>query len=744
MAIWSVEIKELAKLYESLSGKFPELEKELAQLIRAEDPNVLMLYSRRCLEVIITDLCECELNRPRKTEPLQGIIDKLNKEGKVPSHIIASMHSLNSLSTFGAHPKDFDPHQIKPVLVNLEIIIKYYLKFKGSGKIIQPGQVQTAGNKDKGSGDADQSPGKSKIIRAGLISASGLILLIIAILLFFTDIFKSGKKSEEIEKSIAVLPFKLLSDEPDKQYLADGMMDAITLYLSKIQDLRVMSRTSVEQYRETRKTANEIGKELNVEYLLEGSFQKYGDNARLIVQLIKVSEDSHAWADEFNSKWSDVFSLQSEVAQKIATELKVVLTPVEIEKMEERPTGNLEAYQAYLRGRYYAHQPHFSTQNWNLALQNYQDAVDMDTTFALAYGELAHAHARFIYLREDISESRLKKADQAAVKALRYGTDQSGVHLSLGYYYLYAYRDTEKALAHLEIAEKGLPNNAEIMVEKAAIIVILGRWEECIDLLEKAQQLSPSDAYIPSELALGYWYTRHYSKTINACDQAIALSPTATWPYLYKIFAYWSWKGTCKESRDVIKFINDKHEWYLFTLFWQEVGDGNYEKAFQLMSDTTRLWGTQTKMWAYPQTMSKAFLYDYLGQSENARIAWEASLPALEQMVKEVPADPRYRSSLGIVYASLGRKEDAVREGKKAVELLPVTKDAVYGIGHLQDLAVIYIKSGEFDLALKQIEQLLAIPSWITPVWLDWDIRFAPMRSHPGYNELLKKYPVSE
>ena len=401
MAIWSVEIKELAKLNESLSGKFPELEKELAQLIRAEDPNVLMLYSRRCLEVIITDLCECELNRPRKTEPLQGIIDKLNKEGKVPSHIIASMHSLNSLSTFGAHPKDFDPEQIKPVLVNLDIIIKYYLKFKGSGKIKQPGQVETAGNKDKGSGDANQIPGKLKINRAGLITASGFILLIIAILLFFTDIFKSGKKSEEVEKSIAVLPFKLLSDEPDKQYLADGMMDAITLYLSKIQDLRVMSRTSVEQYRETRKTANEIGKELNVEYLLEGSFQKYGDNARLIVQLIKVSEDSHAWADEFNSKWSDVFSLQSEVAQKIATELKVVLSPGEIEKMEERPTGNLEAYQAYLRGRYYAHQPHFSTQNWNLALQNYQDAVDMDTTFALAYGELAHAHARFIYLSRD-------------------------------------------------------------------------------------------------------------------------------------------------------------------------------------------------------------------------------------------------------------------------------------------------------------------------------------------------------
>jgi TolB-like protein len=262
---------------------------------------------------------------------------------------------------------------------------------------------------DKLPGEADQNRKNSKILRKGLISAFGLILLIIGGILFFTVIFKSGEKSEEVEKSIALLPFKLLSDEPDKQYLADGMMDAITLYLSKIQDLRVMSRTSVEKYRETTKTANEIGRELNVEYLLEGSFQKYGDNARLIVQLINVSEDSHAWADEFNSRWSDVFSLQSEVAQKIATELEVVLTPGEIIRMEERPTENLEAYQAYLRGRYYAHQPHFTTQTWNLALQNYLDAVEMDTTFALAYGELAHAHARYIYLGRIFQSQEYKK-----------------------------------------------------------------------------------------------------------------------------------------------------------------------------------------------------------------------------------------------------------------------------------------------------------------------------------------------
>jgi TolB-like protein len=201
----------------------------------------------------------------------------------------------------------------------------------------------------------------------GLVS--GTLLMDCVALLFFSNIISSSRKSREFEKSIAVLPFKLLSDEPDKQYLADGMMDAITLHLSKIKDLRVISRTSVEQYRGTTKTIHAIGQELDVQYLLEGSFQKFGDNTRLIVQLIKVREENHVWANEYNSKWSEVFSLQSEVAQKIASELLVVLTPEEIEKMAEKPTENLDTYQAYLRGRYYTGQPHFSIQI-GLRLQN--------------------------------------------------------------------------------------------------------------------------------------------------------------------------------------------------------------------------------------------------------------------------------------------------------------------------------------------------------------------------------------
>ena len=643
MKIWSAEIKELEKLYESLKGQVPDLEKEMERLIKADDENMILLYSRRCLEVIITDLCECVLKRPRKTEPLKGIIDKLLKEEKVPSHIISSMKGLNELSTYGAHPKDFDPEQVKPVLINLDIIIKWYLKHKETGTDIKAKpaeEVRREINITKNEKKIITIP-KKRLIAFG----SGLMLLIaiVVTILILTDIVGDGKQTKQIEKSIAVLPFKLLSDEPDKQYLADGMMDAITLHLSKIKDLRVISRTSVEQYRRTIKTIHSIGQELDVEYLLEGSFQKFGDNTKLIVQLIKASEESHVWANEYNSKWSDVFSLQSEVAQKIASELLVVLTPEEIEQMAEKPTDNLDAYQAYLRGRYYAGQPHFSIQDWTQALQGYQDAVEIDTTFALAYGELARAHARLIFLRQDLSELRLEKADQAAAKALRLGSDQPRVHLALGYYYLYAYRDEGQALRHLEIAEKSLPNNYEILVEKAAIIVTKGRWEEYITLLEKALQLCPNDVSILTDLAEGYWVTRRFRKNIDACNQAISLSPNSTWPYIFKVFGYWSWKGPCKESRDALKHIGNTDEWYLFSWWFQETGEGDYQAAMQLMSDTSIIWGTNNKMWAIPRTMFNAFIYDYLDEQELARVNYKAAMEIFKKKVVEIGKNYKFK-----------------------------------------------------------------------------------------------------
>jgi TolB-like protein/lipoprotein NlpI len=406
MQIWFAEIKELESLNTSIKGRVPELEKELERLVKADDENMILLYSRRCLEVIITDLCENELKRPRGSEPLKGIIDKLSHEKKVPSNIIASMEGLNTLSTFGTHPKDFDPEQVKPVLNNLAIIIKWYVKYKDAQTInkAKPEEVKSGG-KELMDNRGDIHRPKKKLIL--LISGVLLVVAIVIVVLFVFNIIGSKTEIKETEKSIAVLPFTLLSNETDKQYLADGMMDAIVLHLSKIEDLRVLARTSTLQYREPDKTMTEIGRELGVSYMLEGSFQKYGDNVRLIVQLIKTEEEDHIWVNEYDRKWNDILSVQSEVAQVVARELHSVITPEEKELIEKASTTKLTAYDLYLQGNNY--QEDYSKTN---SLETYQKAVslylasiDIDSAFARAYTGLAFAYWNRYYWESYFKEN---------------------------------------------------------------------------------------------------------------------------------------------------------------------------------------------------------------------------------------------------------------------------------------------------------------------------------------------------
>ena len=286
MQIWSAEIKEIESLYTSIKGRFPELEKELEQLIETKDANVVMLYSRRCLEIIVSDLCEFELKRPRKTEPLKGIIDKLHSEEKVPSHIITSMDHLNSLSTYGAHPKEFDPQQVKPVLNNLTTIIEWYRKYKDN-QIISKAKTEEAKpdiEKPVNFKELNHKPNK-KIIT--LLSGLLLVGAIVIILLFIFDIIGGGERAEDLtklEKSIAVLPFENLSSDEEQAWFSDGITDVIINQLSKISDLRVLSRTATLKYgeKEEKKSIPEIGEELGVNYLIEGTVQRQENKMRIL------------------------------------------------------------------------------------------------------------------------------------------------------------------------------------------------------------------------------------------------------------------------------------------------------------------------------------------------------------------------------------------------------------------------------------------------------------------------------
>ena len=384
MPIWSSEIKELEKLYESFKGQLPDLEKELERLIKADDENMILLYSRRCLEVIITDLCECELKRPRKTEPLQGIIDKLHKEEKVPSHIISSMHGLNELSTFGTHPKDFDPEQVKPVLNNLDIIIKWYLKYKETGTDVKVKPDEGIKHEIKSTGDVKKDITISRKKLAGIIGGSiGVIASVFAVL-YFSSIIGSSKQTKEPEKSIAVLPFHNYSGDPAQEYMCNGLTDEIIGHLYKIKSFdKVVSLNSVLTYKETDKRLPRIAEELKVNYILEGTYKKIGDQIRVTAQLIEPKKDRHIWQNEYDLPYKEIITIQADIALKIADHLKAFLTSFEEQNIKKIPTTSQEAYQLIQQALNLLNTSTYKSydQLYDLSLR----AIELDPGYADAY-----------------------------------------------------------------------------------------------------------------------------------------------------------------------------------------------------------------------------------------------------------------------------------------------------------------------------------------------------------------------
>jgi TolB-like protein len=525
MTIWTGEIKELEKLYESFKGHLPGIVKELEQLIRTDDANVVMLYSRRCLEVIVTDLCECELRRPRKTEPLKGIIDKLNSEEKVPSHIITSMHSLNSLSTYGTHPKDFDPEQVKPVLNNLAIIIKWYLKYKDF-KIIS--KSKEGEEKFENIDYDDSEKVKSKPIKMSLLIFTSLIfILIVASVVVVLSL--RGKKSGDItklEKSIAVLPFKNESSNDSTTYFLDGVMEEILTNLQTVKDLRVISRTSVEQYRNQTKSIPEIARELGVNYIVEGSGQKYGSSFRLRTQLIMAEHESHLWGESFQQKITeveDIFNIQIRIAKSIANELKAVITPEERKLIEKIPAADIEVYDEYLKARSYF--SNYTKESLNKALEYLNSAIEKNPDWAPLYAGLAEL---WIWIQQSGWEPPSvagPKILENLNKAMELDPDLAEVHYQNAVIAQLVEWNWEKSEKEFLKALAINPNNALYRLMYAQLLLILDRDDESLEQRELAISLDPLNPatklmYIGTLVQAG-----DYKTSLSLMEEALATNP---------------------------------------------------------------------------------------------------------------------------------------------------------------------------------------------------------------------------
>jgi non-specific serine/threonine protein kinase len=548
-------------------------------------------------------------------------------------------------------------------------------------------------------------------------------------------------------KMLAVLPFVNLG-LPEDDYFAAGITEEITSRLATIRELGVISRTSAVHYAGTNKTVKQIGSELGVGYILEGTVRWAREpggtsKVRITPQLIRVSDDTHLWSEPYDRVIQDIFEIQSEIAQNVVEHLGLTLLDKQHSAVETRPTDNLEAYQAYLRGEYYADQPHFVAKHWEQAVESYQRATELDPGFALAYARLSEAHARLYYYRYDTSEDRRSKAKAAANRAVELEPNSPAIHLASGYFHLFVEQDVASAFKEFDIAARYLPDNADVLEAKGDGFRQEGHWEEAIDHYSRACELDPRSASRRENLAETYWWTRRHSDALDAANKAIALAPDQMWPYLDKTFNFWSWKGkgALTDARAALEALGPGQDpgWMVWAWFYQTAFEGNYPEALGYLASFPDEW-IRIKIGACPKSLLSAQVHDLLGEPERARSEYENARSLLETEVQTHPDDPRYHSSLGIAYAVLGRKEEAIREGKRAVDLLPMSKDAVYGIPCVIALAHIFTIVGEQDAAVGEIERLLSQPSWMSPAWLEMDFRWNRLRDNPKFKQLLEKY----
>src|SRR6058998_3691337 len=382
------------------------------------------------------------------------------------------------------------------------------------------------------------TPGSHRRRNLLMLIASGIIISAGAG--FFLLPRASARK---IDKSIAVLPFQSLSDEKENGYFADGMQDDILTNLSKIGDLKVISRMSVMSYRgDAVRNAREIGKALGVATLLEGSVRRVGNRVRVNVQLINANNDEHIWAEDYDRDLTDVFAIQTDLAQKIASALQAKLSPTEKARLDNRPTQNPEAYLLFVQAHDYANRTDMFRNTTLNAEALFEQAIKLDPNFALAFADLSMVES-WLYHSSDPVPARREKARLNADEALRLQPDLSEGHLALGFSYYYGDRDYERALTEFEIAKRDLPNEAQAYMAIGAIQRRQGKWAESTANLEKSASLDPKNETILMNLAYSYMALRNFEAADKTVDRAMAIAPQSFATLALKGYLAVAWRG---------------------------------------------------------------------------------------------------------------------------------------------------------------------------------------------------------
>src|SRR5881392_2173576 len=575
--------------------------------------------------------------------------------------------------------------------------------------------------------------------RRNIIALTAIGVVVSAVGGFFLFPRASGRS---VEKSIAVLPFENLSDEKENAYFADGMQDDILTNLSKIGDLKVISRMSVMSYRgDGLRNAREIGKALGVGSLLEGSVRRVGNRVRVSVQLINADNDEHIWAEDYDRDLTDVFAIQTDLAQKIASALQAKLSPNEKARLDNRPTQNPDAYLLFVQAHDYASRRDIFHATTAKAVPLFEQAIKLDPNFALAFAGLSMVESWVYHSSEPIA-ARRKKARLNADEALRLQPDLPEGHLALGFSYYYGNRDYECALAEFEIARRGLPNESQAYLAIGSIQRRQGKWVESNANLEKAATLDPKNTNVLMNLCYSYMAQRDFEAANKTVDRLIATSPQSFQGRALKGFIALQLKGDLSAAEKVFSSIPPESDPGLTTLarFWILKLKRNFPEALQVLQQFHSEILHETSTAPAPKAFLEAEIYLLQGDEAKARTALEHARVVSEQLLREAPEDAARHGQHGLILAALGQKQEAIIEGNRAVELLPESEDAFDGPQVTATLAQIYAWTGEFDEAFRLLDHLLVVPNGLTVPMLELEPMWDPLRKDPRFQALIDKY----
>jgi serine/threonine-protein kinase len=578
-------------------------------------------------------------------------------------------------------------------------------------------------------------------ILAGAFGAT--LLLALAVVWLLREQF-FAPRTPAPEKSIAVLPFENLSRDPDNAFFTDGVQDEILTALARIAHLKVISRTSVMEYKSgIARDLREIGQQLGVAHVLEGSVQRFGNRVRVNAQLVDTHTDAHLWAQSYDRDLADVFAIQSDIAKAIANQLQAKLSVSEQTAIEQPPTTDLTAFLLYNRAKSLLVLTTFSSgleQKFLQAIDFLNQAVARDPSFLLAYCQLAYTHDQLYFVGFDHTPARLALAEAAIQAAFRLRPTAGEAHLARGENLFRGHLDYDGALAELDIARRTLPNDPRIFQLTGFIQVRQGKYEESLRNRERALQLDPRNLYIAQKVALITRLLRRYTEEAAVLARCLAVNPNDTDTKIARAALDLDWKADPRPMHQLIESIRAENpaavaivadSWFRYALAERDASAA--EAALEALGENT--FGNDAVN--FGRNFGEGLIARMTNDDAKARAAFTA---ARAEQEKRVQAPPDYGPALcilGLIDAGLGRKEQALREGRRAVELLPVAKDSINGLHMIEYFAMIAAWTGEKDLACEQLAIATQLPGYISYGELKllpwWD----PLRGDPCFEKIV-------